>query len=233
MKTKLMATANKLGFAVLAVMIATAISAGSAGAGVLGLLNQFGVSPNSAAPSTSAVSPLIAAPSAITPFNGRGNVVYNPTASVPGSCADSVLPCNTTTCECDNFSGPVTVPSLGKSTLVLNITTANTSSVQNGTGECLPGTGHGTICNNTSCMGIFVAGSICTGIVSETSPTTGKVALGANENYLIDPDTSTGSVAGASGGGSLQISNDISVVSSVISSINGYASINGVFQKHP
>ena len=91
------------------------------------------------------------------------------------------------------------------------------------------------VCNAaaTSCLAIFMEGSICTGIVSETSSTTGDVNYDAEEVFYIVPSTSTGSVAGGSGGGSLQIIDDVKVVSSTISSNAGYSVFNGSMQAHP
>ena len=213
------------------------VLAGSARAGLIDQLGALGAktdsaisAENSSAPDTS--MPL-AASSGITSFSGRGTGVLNLVATHLGVCSDSLVACNVAQCECDVFGGTVTVPKLGSSTLSLNITTSDSTLFSNGIGQCFPGSGHGTICHGSSCLGILAAGTICTTIISEIDSNNGEAAFEAIENFYIVKGASTGSVAGASGGGSLQITDDIPVVSSVIGTPTGYATLNGALQLHP
>jgi hypothetical protein len=210
------------------------IASKAAAAGIIDQLGEFGVKPGSAtsAGATAPASP----PSPITSLSARGTAALDVVDSHSGVCSDAVVPCSgSDTCECNIFKGTVTLPKPGKSNLTLNITTDDTAGTNDGSGSCFPGTGHGTVCNiaGTSCLSIFVAGKICTGVVSETSSTTGDVNFDADEIFYIVPSTSTGTVAGGSGGGSLEIIDDIKIVSSVITSIAGYSVFNGSMQAHP
>lgn len=173
--------------------------------------------------------------SAITPLSARGTAALNFTTSKTGACPDSAVACNASSghCECDIFNGVVTLPKIGKGNLTLNLTTDDDDGGPNGTGSCFPGTGHGTICNGGSCLGLFVEGQLCTGILSEPDPSNGVVVVDANEVFYIDPATSTGKAAGASGGGNLAIANAVTVVNSKIASSTGYATLNGAFQAKP
>jgi hypothetical protein len=215
-------------------LAAAFLVANKAAAGIIDQLGEFGVKPESTPP-TSAIAPA-SPPSPITSLSARGTVTLDFTDSHTGVCSDAAVACSgSDTCECDIFKGAVTMPKLGKSNLTLNITTDDTTGKTNGSGSCFSGTGHGTMCNAaaTSCIAIFVEGAICTGIVSETSTTTGDVNYDAEEVFYIIPATSTGSAAGGSGGGTLQIIDDVKVVSSTIASNAGYSVFNGAMQTHP
>ncbi|MBF6569258.1 MAG: hypothetical protein IVW54_10335 [Candidatus Binataceae bacterium] len=168
--------------------------------------------------------------SPIVPLSGRGTATLDLVHSHSGACAG--VTCTASTCECDVLSGSVTTTRLGKSSLNLNVTSDDTDSFGDGNGSCFPGTGAGTICNAHSCFGIFTTGTICTGIVSQTS-TTSEIDLNANETFYIVKSTSTGAFAGSSGGGNLQIIDDVQLVSSSVVSNSGYTSLSGVLQVRP
>jgi hypothetical protein len=203
-------------------------------AGVLDELSQLGVKGGSETSAAMASSPS----SPITGISGMGTGAIDLVHSGSGICPGSFATCNSgsDSCECDIFKGTVSVQKLGpKSLLTLNITTDDSRSTLNGNGTCFPGTGAGTICNNagTSCLGIFVEGSICTGTVILVSSTTGEIDFDANETFYIVKSASTGSVAGSSGGGNLQIADDLQVTSGSITSNSGYTTLSGAFQLHP
>ena len=211
--------------------------AGSARAGLIDQLGAVGVKTNSVVSAEDTPAPdtsmPLAASSAIGSLSGRGTGVLSLVASHSGVCSDSVVPCNVATCECDIFNGTVTVSKLGSSTLTLNISSSDSTGFSNGIGSCFPGSGHGTICHGSSCLGILVEGSLCTSVISQIDVNNRDVSIAANESLYIVKGASTGSVAGASGGGSLQINDEVPIVGGVIGTPTGYATLNGALQLHP
>ena len=197
-----------------------------------GILDRLNVSPSRN------ISQSTSPGSAITPFSGRGTGVLDFTQTHGGVCADAVETCgsgNGDSCECDVFVGTVSLPKLGATTMTLNITTDDTKGFSNGSGECFPGTGFGSFCNKSNtCLGVFVNGSICTGVVSSAlSPPPEVVELGTNEVFQIIPTNSNGSVAGTSGGGNLSIGLEADLASASKIIETGYTAINGSFQSKP
>lgn len=205
---------------------------GSAQAGVLDALGQFGVSSHAASP----LSPHANGSSAIVPLSGRGTGAVDPNSIHAGVCADAPVPCNASSgnCECDPFTGTVTAsPKFGKGTLTLNMTTDDDEQFDNGNSRCFPSTGLGKLCNSNSCLGLFVTGSLCEGISNLTNQTNGDIVLNLDGIFYIMPSTSTGKAAGASGGGTLAIANDLKIVNGNITSSTGYSALNGSFQLKP
>lgn len=215
---------------VILAIAAFALSIGvSAQAGVLDLGGAVSQSASAPAPMKAGGS------SALTPLSGRGTAALDFANTHQGVCASSPVPCGASSgdCECDIFTGQVTLPKVGKSNLTLNVTTDKNDAVRNGNGTCFAGTGQGTICNGGSCVGLQVEGFLCIGVLTGTDPSNEEVIVDANEVFYIVPSTSTGKVAGASGGGSLVISNDVKIANAKVSSNTGYATLNGTFQAKP
>jgi hypothetical protein len=96
------------------------------------------------------------ASSGIASFTAKGTANINLTSTHIGAC--SGITCSSGhTCECDIFNGNLTATVVGKSILLLNITTDDTAGTSdgNGSGRCLPGTGFGTLCNSGgACLGL-------------------------------------------------------------------------------
>lgn len=173
--------------------------------------------------------------SPIIAFTANGTSTINLTDTHTGACF-GVTCSSSDTCECDVFNGSLTATALGKSSLVLNVTTDDTSGTSNGnnSSDCFPGTGSGTLCNaGGACIGLQTAGTICTSQIAETASTT-ESTLNANEIFYVQPATGTGKFAGSSGGGNLAIVDDLVINgSSTVISNTGYASMAGAFQKKP
>jgi len=164
----------------------------------LGLASAFGGEQSASAESTNAsVIANATASSATVPFSIRS--VSATSAFTGGACPSQTCNAGSGHCGCETVTGSVVATSIGKATLVANITSNNDASTPTGDSpsECSPADGFMTVTNGSNVINIQLIGNRCTE-GGDSSPVVSKM------NFTIIPGA--GKFSNSIGTGSLQFS---------------------------